>query len=139
MKAAFTCSYGLVGRRLNMEMNFPHDTPIPVSSAAISLRRLDMDILRVLAFAPVMARRHGRPAGHAARPGKDALMALFAGTGSADHVARGSFNPHFAVALDRFGVVQQQGETDVYHSASVNRKAARLLRSHAPHFTNQAF
>lgn len=139
MKAAFTCSYGLAVRPLNMEMNFPHDMPIPVSSVSISLRKLDMDILRVLAFAPVPTRRHGHPAGGKAVDGEHPLMALFAGTGRADRVARGSFNPHFAVALDRFGPTEQQGETGVYHSASVNRKAARLLRSNALIDTNQAF
>ena len=139
MKAAFTCSYGLVGRPLNMEMNFPHDTLIPVGSVGISLRKLDMDILRVLAFAPVMARKRERQAGAGMHDGESALMALFAGCGRADHVAKGSFNPHFAVSIDHLVAPQRQGETDVYHSASVNRKAARLLRSHAPHFTSQAF
>ncbi len=139
MKAVFTCSYGLVGRSLNMEMNFPHDMPIPVGVQAISLRKLDMDILRVLAFAPVNARRSARQVDAAPQDGDCALMALFAGRGHADHLARGSFNPHFADSLDHLAAAQQQGETGVYHSASVNRKAARLLRSHAPHFTNQAF
>ncbi|MDM7955499.1 hypothetical protein [Blastomonas sp.] len=139
MKAAFTCSYGLVGRRLTMEMSFPHDMPVPASSTAISLRRLDMDILRVLAFSPVMALRRARFAGSAIQGGDHTLMALFAGTGRADHVAMGSFNPHFAVALDQLSVAEQQDETGVYHSASVNRKAARLLRSNAPIETNQAF
>lgn len=139
MKAAFTCSYGLVGRRLNMEMNFPHDMPIPASSTGISLRKLDMDILRVLAFSPVMALRRARRGSAAAQGGDQALMALFAGSGRADAVAKGGFNPHFAVALDQLGAALQQGETGVYHSASVNRKAARLLRSNAPIATNQAF
>lgn len=139
MKAAFTCSYGLAGRPLNMEMNFPHDTPIPVNSVGISLRKLDMNILRVLAFAPVMTHSRGLPAFAGVQGGEHALMALFAGSGRADRVTQGSFNPHFAVALDRFGTTEHQGETGVYHSASVNRKAARLLRSHAPIATNQAF
>lgn len=139
MKAAFTCSYGLVGRRLNMEMSFPHDMPVPASSVGISLRRLDMDILRVLAFSPVMALRGARRAGAASQGGEQALMALFAGSGRADHVTRGSFNPRFAAALDQFDAAEQQDETGVYHSASVNRKAARLHRSHAPIETNQAF
>jgi len=138
MKAAFTCSYGLVGRRLNMEMNFPHDMPIPASSTGISLRTLDMDILRVLAFSPVMALRRARQESAVPR-GDQALMALFAGSGRADAVAKGGFNPHFAAALDQLDVMPLQGETGVYHSASVNRKAARLLRSNAPIATNQAF
>lgn len=139
MKAAFTCSYGLADKPSNMEMNFPHDMPIPGSDVAISLRKLDMDILRVLAFAPVMARRRVRLAEAGSLDGRHALMALFAGTGRADQVSRGSFNPHFAVSLDRLAATEQQGETGVYHSASVNRKAARLLRSHASNYTNQAF
>ncbi len=139
MKAAFTCSYGLVGRRLNMEMSFPHDIPVPAASTAISLRRLDMDILRVLAFSPVMALRHARHASATIHGGDRAMLALFAGSGRADHVAKGSFNPRFAAALDRLGVAEQQDENGVYLSASVNRKAARLLRSNAPTATNQAF
>ncbi|WP_229736850.1 hypothetical protein [Blastomonas aquatica] len=122
-----------------MEMNFPHDVPISASSTPISLRRLDMDILRVLAVAPVTAREQTPLAARSGRRGKAALMALFAGSGRADQVARGSFNPHFAVAIDRLGATEHQSETGVYHSASVNRKAARLLRSLAPNYTNQAF
>jgi hypothetical protein len=139
MKVAFTCSYGLVGRRLTMEMSFPHDMPVPASSTAISLRRLDMYILRVLAFSPVMALRRARIEGATTQGSDQPLMALFAGGGRADHVPIGSFNPHFAAALDQFDVVEHQDETGVYHSASVNRKAARLLRSNAPIATNQAF
>lgn len=139
MKAVFTCSYGLVGRPITMEMNFPHDLPISASSTPITLRELDMDILRVLAVAPVTARQQPRLAERSALRGDAALLALFAGSGRADQVARGSFNPHFAVAIDQFGATEHQGETGVYHSASVNRKAARLLRSLAPNYTNQAF
>ncbi|MFN3818137.1 MAG: hypothetical protein ACK4R0_03990 [Blastomonas sp.] len=139
MKAAFTCSYGLVGRPSSMEMSFPHDIPFPASSTAINLRQLDMDILRVLAFSPVMALRRARLASATLHGGDHAMLALFAGSGRADHVARGSFNPRFAAALDRLGVAEQQDENRVYLSASVNRKAARLLRSHAHIETNQAF
>lgn len=139
MKAAFTCSYGLVGRRLDMEMSFPHDLPVPATSTAISLRRLDMDILRVLAFSPVMALRRARLTGAVSQGGDRAMMALFADGGRADHVAKGSFNPRFAAALDQLGAAEWHDETGVYHSASVNRKAARLLRSNAHIATNQAF
>lgn len=131
MKAAFTCSYGLADRPQIMEMNFPHDTVTQAGSPAVSLRKLDLDILRVLAFTPVAARNARSRGG--SRP--VAVMALFGGTGRADHVQGGSFNPHFAVALDQLGAEEQHGETDVYHSASVNRKAARLSRTYAPdHF-----
>jgi hypothetical protein len=122
-----------------MEMNFPHDTVSNAANTVVSLRTLDMDILRVLAFAPRWTRHERQPV----ESHPHALLAMFAGTVRADKVEPGSFNPHFAAALNHLGAAQQQGESGVYHSASVNRKAARLLPSHASpsvsHCTSQAF
>lgn len=139
MKAVFTCSYRLVGRPLAMDMNFPHDRSVPASSKAISLRQLDMDVLRALAFAPVLAPRSAPRPAAGPQAGQAVLMALFAGSGRADLVPRGSFNPHFAAVVDRIAAQRQQGETDVYHCGSVNRKDVRLLRPHASICPSQAF
>lgn len=139
MKAAFTCSYGLADRPLNMEMNFPHHQPFEASNAPVSLRKLDIDILRVLAFAPVTACSKRPVATPAGAQRQASLIALFAGHGRADAVAPGSFDPHFAKALGQHGATQQQGKIGVYHSASVNRKAARLLCCDDEIHTSQAF
>lgn len=132
MKAAFTCSYILADSPLNMEMNFPHDTVIKASDVQISLRRLDMDILRVLAFAPAFAHRPVNGAPAHPQGGEQALMTLFGGSGRADQVPRGSFNPAYAVALDQAEFGAKEGEVSVYHAASVIRKSARLLVCHSP-------
>lgn len=139
MKAAFTCSYGLAGRPQIMEMNFPHDLPIEGNSTPVSLRKLDMDILRVLAFSASPAPVVPTVVTPSPSDRQACLMALFAGTGRADRLSRGSFNPPVARALSHWSQAEQQSEIGVYHYGSVNRKAARLLRSHAEKFTSQAF
>lgn len=139
MKAAFTCSYGLPDRRSAMEMNFPHEQPLGGNSVAVSLRRLDMDILRVLSAQPVAARPARAVASADPAERHACLMNLFARRGHADRVARGSFNPHVANALACLTDVEQQGEDGVYHYASGNRKVARLLRSQAELNNSQAF
>lgn len=139
MKVPFTCSYGLADRPQIMEMNFPHDLPIEGNSTPVSLRKLDMDILRVLAFSAGTAPVVPTVVMPTPTDRQACLMALFAGTGRADRVNRGSFNPHVAHVLSHWSQAEQQSEIGVYHYGSVNRKAARLLRSHAEIFTSQAF
>lgn len=121
-----------------MEMNFPHDQPLGGNSMAVSLRRLDMDILRALATQPVAAPALRQVASANPAAQHACLMDLFAGRGHADRVAPGSFNSHVAHALACLTDAEQQDENGVYHYASVNRKSARLQRSQAEMNTSQA-
>ncbi len=120
-----------------MEMNFPHSRKNSGSAAQGRLRALDMDILRVLAFAPVRAGNNLPVQRSAAKrdPGDrvTALMAFFAGARSIDKGLGGSFNGACAEALARaetqVGWPGQQGEQSVYQCASVNRKAVAVSQS----------
>jgi hypothetical protein len=106
---------------------------------AKGLRKLDMDILRVLA-APALTTHWPRPRALADEPaGEGAMLALFAGSVRSRTVPPGSFNPHFAASLNRFARLAPHDEVGVYHSASANRKVARLEMPHAQICSNQAF
>jgi hypothetical protein len=122
-----------------MDMNFPHEAVGQTRSAATRLRSLDMDILRSLAFAPSMSRASRVPFQMDARDPEHAMAAWLAGVARVDHVPLGSFNLHFADAVNRLTPAEHQGENGVYHCASVNRKAARLDLPHAQSRTHQAF
>lgn len=122
-----------------MDMNFPHDSVHQANSAPISLRALDMDILRALACAPAALRPDQPPMVKDAGDPVHILEAWLAGQAKADRVVPGSFNPHFADALNRFTPTEQHGQNGVYHCASVNRKADWLQSAHAQSCMNQAF
>lgn len=122
-----------------MDMNFPHDSVHQASRVPVNLRALDMDILRALAAAPVIARPSHPPMVKDAGDPVQVLAAWLAGQVRADRVVPGSFNPHFAALLNRFTPAEQQGENGVYHCASVNRKADWLHPGHAQSCSNQAF
>jgi hypothetical protein len=122
-----------------MDMNFPHDSVHLADRVPVSLRALDMDILRALASAPVPVRLDHAPMVKDSADPVDRLAAWLAGLVRADRVVPGSFNPHFADALNRFTPAEQHGQNDVYHCASVNRKADWLHPGHAQSCSNQAF
>ncbi|WP_116970237.1 hypothetical protein [Blastomonas sp. UPD001] len=122
-----------------MDMNFPHDSVHQASSVPLTLRALDMDILRALACTPVVWRADHSPMVNDAGDPVQMLAAWLSGLVRADRVVRGSFNPHFADALNRFTPSEQHGQNDVYHCASVNRKADWLHPGHAQSCSNQAF
>lgn len=122
-----------------MDMNFPHDSVHQAHGVPLALRALDMDILRALACAPIVMRPDHHPMVKDAGDPVWLLAAWLAGQVKADRVVRGSFNPHFAAALDRFTPPEQHGQNDVYHCASVNRKADWLHPGHAQSCSNQVF
>jgi hypothetical protein len=122
-----------------MDMNFPHDSVHLADRAPMNLRALDMDILRALATAPVTARAYAPPMVKAPTDPVRALAAWLAGQVKTDQVVPGSFNPHFADALNRFTPTEQQGQNGVYHCASVNRKADWLHPGLAQSCSHQAF
>ena len=122
-----------------MDMNFPHDSVHQANSVRMNLRALDMDILRALACAPIVSRPDQTPMVKEAGDPVRMLAAWLAGRVRADRVVPGSFNPHFADALNRFTPAEQHGQNDVYHCASVNRKADWLHPGHAQSCSNQAF
>lgn len=122
-----------------MDMNFPHDLVQQAGSVPLTLRALDMDILRALAAAAVVPRPDQSPVVADDRDAVAVLAAWLAGQVRAEKVMPGSFNPHFAATLNRFTPAEQQGETGVYHYASVNRKADWLPLGHPQSCSNQAF
>ncbi|WP_152414541.1 hypothetical protein [Blastomonas sp. AAP53] len=139
MKGTFTCSYGLAGTPLAMDMNFPHDAVGQARSGAARLRTLDMDILRALASTPMMACMGRRPLVVESLDPDQAMTSWMAGLARADGVTPGSFNRHFVDALNQLAPAEQICESGVYHCASGNRKAAGLDSPHAHLCTNQAF